>query len=113
MYESREQLVNGSRQEHFPAVKVLRRARFKPNHALCNVQLVNAHGEQFRDSPSIRATTVDQRAEPKLGAILDQFPILPIFEEPLADIVLCQLREFRRSNHLRRSRLLPKPEHTL
>lgn len=99
MYESREQLVNRSGHEHFPAVTVLRCARFKPNHALCNVQLVNAHGEEFRDTPSIRAATLDQRAEPKLGAILDQLPILPIFEKPLADIVLCELGEFRRTRN--------------
>src|SRR5271169_5394272 len=103
-----EQLVNRIGHENFSAVTVLCGPRFKPNHALCKVQLANAHGEQFRDAPSIRAATFDQRTEPKFGTILDQLPILPVFEKPLADIVLCQLGKFWRSNYLRRTRLLPE-----
>jgi hypothetical protein len=56
--------------------------------SLRKIQLADPHGQQLRDSPPISAATLDEWAQPKLGAIFDQLSIMPVFDKPRADSIL-------------------------
>jgi hypothetical protein len=65
---------------------VLGRSWGQTDDALHEVNLVDFHSDQLRDTPAERASTFDQRAKPKIGAI-DQGPVLAVFKEAFADVV--------------------------
>jgi hypothetical protein len=112
-YALREQVVDRARHRDFSAVVVLGRSRLQSNGSSFHIDLTNLEVDEFADAPAIGAAHLHDCLEPEVGAVCNELPILGVFEEPSADVVLHQLGELWQSEDLWRGGVHPDAKHPL
>ena len=96
-----------------PAILVLRRSRLQSNGSSFHIDLTNLEINEFADAPTVGAAHLYDCLEPKVGAVRDELPILSVFEEASADVVLHELGELWQSEDLWWGGVHPDAEHPL
>jgi len=101
------------RHRDLSSVFVLRRSWLQSNSPSFHIDLPNLEVDEFTDSPAVGSAHLYDCLEPEVRAIRYELPILGVFEEASADVVLHQLGELRQSKDLRRGGVHPYAEHPL